>query len=120
MKEFMIINDKDGNDSFTVEAENENDVAYKALEQIGWRVVKGEETEETEETEDNDGNEQLTNEQKKRYLENSNYCLHCESENISAGNYDFDFNQCWSNVKCNSCGKTWTDIYTLTDVEPNN
>lgn len=46
MKQYMIINDADGNDSFTIEAENSEDAAHKALEQLGWWVAKPEEIEE--------------------------------------------------------------------------
>ena len=45
MKQYMIINDADGNDSFTIEAVDGNDAAHKALEQLGWWVAKGEEIE---------------------------------------------------------------------------
>lgn len=39
-QEFMIVNDNDGNDSFTVMAEDANDAAHKALEELGWWVAQ--------------------------------------------------------------------------------
>jgi len=37
---FTIINDYDGNDTFTVEAANANAAAYAALSELGWWVAK--------------------------------------------------------------------------------
>lgn len=44
-KEFTVINDEDGNDSFTVKAKDANDAAFKALEALGYWISKGEEVE---------------------------------------------------------------------------
>jgi hypothetical protein len=38
LKEYLIVNTFDGNDSFTVEAENADDAAHKALIELGWFV----------------------------------------------------------------------------------
>ena len=46
MKTYLIVNDFDGNDSFEVQAENGNDAAHKALEELGWWVSEGEEIDE--------------------------------------------------------------------------
>jgi len=45
---FPIINNNDGNETFTVEAMDANEAAFKALEELGWFVAKGEENEEVE------------------------------------------------------------------------
>ena len=51
MKQYMIVNDNDGNDSFYVEAETDAEAAHKALEELGWWVAEGEELEEEDEDE---------------------------------------------------------------------
>ena len=39
MKKYLISNHSDGNLSFEVEAENENDAAFNALNSLGWAVL---------------------------------------------------------------------------------
>lgn len=39
-KEFAIVNDLDGNDSFLVKARDGNDAAHKALKELGWWVAE--------------------------------------------------------------------------------
>ena len=39
MKKYIISNHSDGNLSFEVEAENENDAAFNALNSLGWAVL---------------------------------------------------------------------------------
>ena len=43
MKRYIVSNDNDGNEHFTVEADNTEDALYKALEELGWRVTEDEE-----------------------------------------------------------------------------
>ena len=38
--EYLIVNEYDGNDSFTVEADNATDAAHKALQELGWWVAE--------------------------------------------------------------------------------
>jgi len=40
---YPIISHNDGNNTFHVEADNSLDAAYKALDELGWFVAKGEE-----------------------------------------------------------------------------
>jgi hypothetical protein len=40
LQEWLIVNDSDANDTFTVEATNANDAAHKALSQLNWWVAK--------------------------------------------------------------------------------
>lgn len=40
LKEYLIVNDFDGNDSFTVKAKDLQEAYYKALEELGWWVSK--------------------------------------------------------------------------------
>ncbi len=62
----------------------------------------------------------MDSEQRQAYLESEGTrCPFCDSEELdgepvtSAAFYDgYE-----SIVKCESCGKAWKDIYTLTDVE---
>ena len=39
LKTYTIVNDNDGNDSFTVKAIDDNDAAFKALQELGWWVA---------------------------------------------------------------------------------
>lgn len=39
MKTYRIINNHDGNDCFNVEAENEENAAFAALNELGWAVL---------------------------------------------------------------------------------
>ena len=59
--------------------------------------------------------------QRQRYLESKgSRCPFCNSNDIqgevtiSSSDYDESYEQ---PIYCNECGKTWKDIYTLTDVE---
>ena len=40
LKEYLIVNQFDGNDSFTIKAENAEDAAFKALFELGWAVAE--------------------------------------------------------------------------------
>ena len=50
IKAFTIINDADGNDSFTVEGKNAKEAMEEALHQLGWWVAEGD----TMDTDDKD------------------------------------------------------------------
>ena len=56
---------------------------------------------------------------KKRYLaEGGGVCLHCESRNIMAlEQIQGDDGGASCQVECHDCGRIWTDIYKLVDVE---
>lgn len=54
---------------------------------------------------------------KGRYLANPNLCPYCESEDISGELFESTDNQTWRRVTCDSCGKMWQEIFTLTDIE---
>lgn len=59
--------------------------------------------------------EELT---KTMYLANPNICPFCKSNDLECDTFevvnDSDVKQ---NVICNNCIKSWTDIYTISDVE---
>jgi predicted Zn-ribbon and HTH transcriptional regulator len=59
----------------------------------------------------------MTPEQKAKYLNAPYHCPKCESEDITGGGFEADYNQSWQKVTCDKCGYQWTDIYTMTDVE---
>ena len=59
----------------------------------------------------------LTEEQKKKSLDNPHNCPHCDSDDLTTISKDSDYNQVWHGVQCEGCEKTWKDIYTLTDIE---
>ena len=44
-------------------------------------------------------------------------CLYCESHELTTGPCGQDDFGIAQEVSCGDCGKKWTDIYTLTDVE---
>lgn len=59
-----------------------------------------------------------TEEQKKRYLEIGGVrCLFCNSRDIEAQPFQAEAGDVWTKVTCNACGKKWTDVYRLVDVE---
>jgi len=37
--EYLVVNENDGNDSFTVEASDSDNAAYKALEELGYYIA---------------------------------------------------------------------------------
>jgi transposase-like protein len=61
----------------------------------------------------------LTEEQKKKYLEENgaNLCPFCKSTDISGGQIEIDGRIAWQEVSCSACGKNWNDLYKLFDVE---
>ena len=59
----------------------------------------------------------ITEEQRKYYLEHSGLrCPFCHSDNIESGPLECDQDP-YSDIKCNACGKEWTDLYKLVDIE---
>jgi transposase-like protein len=65
--------------------------------------------------------EKLTEKMRKEYVEYDGYnCPYCGSEYIEGGEIDYEGNHHFQNIKCSSCKKEWTDIYTLTSIEPFN
>ena len=57
----------------------------------------------------------LTDEQKKKYLENSHHCPYCGSDQIEGGSIEGE--NAYQKVGCNDCYKEWRDVYKLTDVK---
>jgi len=58
---------------------------------------------------------------KKNYLKNKGgVCPYCGSRNIEGlAGYKTEDSAITTQVECHNCKQTWTDIYTLTDVEKN-
>jgi transcription elongation factor Elf1 len=54
--------------------------------------------------------------QKADYLQSPYHCPYCNSKDIEAQPFDAEMSR--QPVVCLACGEQWTDIYTLTDVEP--
>ena len=46
-------------------------------------------------------------------------CPFCQSEDIEARRINIEGSQAWQDVKCNTCAKKWSDVYTLTGYEEN-
>lgn len=60
----------------------------------------------------------LTKEQKLEYLKDASCCPVCGSDIISANDRDWvDAKTLLSYVTCETCAKSWTETYKLTDVE---
>ena len=63
----------------------------------------------------------LTREQKDAYLKsNGSACPYCGSNEIEGGGLESDVGSCWNPVECLECGRCWTDIYELTDIDEGN
>lgn len=42
----------------------------------------------------------------------------CKSDDIEGyGNFDIDSCNAWQNIKCHTCGRSWTDQYDLIGVD---
>lgn len=60
----------------------------------------------------------LTDKKKQKYLEaEGQICPHCGSQDFdSTGDESAEGNEYWRGMQCNTCGKYWTDVFTLTSV----
>lgn len=58
----------------------------------------------------------LTEEQRKRYLDDPDWCPVCGSGNISGDEWDYGNSGVWQDVFCLHCGAEWSDAYELVDV----
>lgn len=60
----------------------------------------------------------LTEDQKQNYLKgDSGKCPYCGDSDITGGFVEISGNQAWQECGCSACDASWTDIYTLSDVE---
>ena len=57
--------------------------------------------------------------QRAAYLKSPHHCPYCNSQNICAREFETDHDTLPQKIECPHCGKQWTEIYTLTGVEPN-
>jgi C4-type Zn-finger protein len=58
---------------------------------------------------------------KKAYLQSEgSICPYCSSKNITGHQFGYEGMNIWQSVICEECGKEWTDVYKLVDVEPLN
>jgi hypothetical protein len=62
---------------------------------------------------------QLTDEQKKKYIERGgNRCPFCDSDDIEGTRgVQTDSGCAWQDIRCCACNAEWQDIYTLTDID---
>lgn len=59
----------------------------------------------------------LTAKQRKDHIRGKGCsCPYCKSHEISADSPQTGDNDITERVECLSCGKTWTDIFTVTDI----
>lgn len=55
---------------------------------------------------------------KDQYLaEGGVFCPYCHSQEISGSFVEINGPRAWQTMHCIICGKHWTDIYMLSDVE---
>ena len=62
----------------------------------------------------------ISNDAKQSYLESEGcHCPYCNSQNIDSGLVHLAKYGSWfeADVSCNDCGKSWRDIYDLSNVE---
>lgn len=61
----------------------------------------------------------LTQKRKKAYVKNGGVkCPYCKAETTLEGGFiEVDAGGCWQAISCPSCGKRWTDVYKLVDIE---
>ncbi len=57
----------------------------------------------------------MTSKQRQAYLKNSHKCPYCGGADISGRGYDYDEPPARI-IDCENCGKSWMDVFTLTDV----
>lgn len=61
---------------------------------------------------------ELTQLMKGQYISNGgNICPYCNSSDLRGGKLNADSDSAWRSVRCNTCGKEWSDIYKLVDIE---
>ena len=59
----------------------------------------------------------FTKRQVREYIRGGgNQCPHCKSEEIEAGQSDFEAGVCWQVVRCPACGESWHDVYHLVAI----
>lgn len=61
-------------------------------------------------------NNMLNEEQKKRYLAHPANCPFCQSPDIEGETPDYDWQMVTVVVKCDTCGKNYKEIYSLTTI----
>ena len=54
---------------------------------------------------------------KKKYVETPTFCPYCNSSDITAQGSDFEDLICLQVIECETCGKRWREILSVTDVE---
>ena len=60
----------------------------------------------------------LTEKQKAEYLKAGGVCCpYCGSGDICGSHVEIEYACCFQNIRCSTCGKEWTDIYKLVNVE---
>jgi len=59
----------------------------------------------------------ITKEQREYYLKNHGIsCPFCHSNELDSDPIKYDLDPS-ANIRCGKCGKEWTDIYKLVDIE---
>lgn len=61
----------------------------------------------------------LTQAAKRNYIDSPRHCPYCESNNLSFGSFEAEETVATSQVSCQDCGRSWTDVYRLKDIYEN-
>lgn len=61
----------------------------------------------------------MTEEQSEKYIaEGGTHCPHCGNQDIEGKGFNADAGTASQEMFCGDCGNGWTDVYTLTHIEP--
>jgi len=57
-------------------------------------------------------------ERKEKYIDyDGAFCPHCESNDVWAIDMGGEFQFAWKEVLCETCQKTWKEVFSLSDIE---
>lgn len=59
----------------------------------------------------------LSKQKIKTYISNNNVCPYCGEENLSGDFFNTEDGIATQTVVCADCGKEWTDIYKLVNIQ---
>jgi len=52
----------------------------------------------------------------KKYLKAPEKCPYCGTKDLRKYNSDFSCINAYQDVTCNKCNKTWTEVFTITEI----
>jgi ssDNA-binding Zn-finger/Zn-ribbon topoisomerase 1 len=61
----------------------------------------------------------LTRGQKRKYVQGGGVrCPYCQSQELEAGQGEFDADFAWVTVTCTDCGEEWHEVFHLATINP--